>query len=124
MNNEKLARAIALGHGGKQVLRREGQTETVASLAGYGLFAHSLDAYVEEKWQQYDGAAEMAHDVVVNDCADLCEAAHTVELVMRDNASCSGARICHGDRANALREMAKIIRSKLGRYFGRSHAPL
>ena len=110
MNNEKLARAIALGHGGKQVLRREGQTKTVASLAGYGL----LDAYVEEKWQQYDGAAEMANDVVVNDCADLCESAHTAELVMRDNARCSGARIladCHGDRANAFREMAKIIRS-------------
>jgi hypothetical protein len=55
---ERIAKLIALYHGSKMVLRRDGETLTVAALAGYGSWGHSAEKYAEAKWQQYDGAAQ------------------------------------------------------------------
>lgn len=61
---ERLARAIARGHGGQFKMRRDGETFTIANMQGYGGFAHDLDRYVDDRWQEYEFAARFAITVL------------------------------------------------------------
>lgn len=60
---ERVAKAIAHGHGAKMVYQdREGQMQTVASMAGFGRWGRSASEYAEKHWEQYKLAAELAID--------------------------------------------------------------
>ena len=67
MSDEELARYIALLHGGKSVVRKDGETWTVARLRGYPSgFAESsngLHGYVENHWQEYLPAAKACREL-------------------------------------------------------------
>jgi hypothetical protein len=55
---EIIAREIAMWHGSAVIMRKDGETHTVASMAGLGHWGHSAEKYSEKYWHQYIGAAE------------------------------------------------------------------
>ncbi len=58
---ERVARAIARGHGAKMTYQPAGDLmHTVASQAGFGRFGDAADRYAESRWQDYKPAAELA----------------------------------------------------------------
>lgn len=57
---EKVARAIAAGHGSKIVMHRDGQALTLAATKGFGSWGDSSGKYADKHWREYDGAARFA----------------------------------------------------------------
>ena len=65
MNDEDLARLIAHFHGAHMVMRRDGVTETVASLRGYGHWGHSTERFAAAHWREYLYAAKAVRQALV-----------------------------------------------------------
>lgn len=65
MEDEELAKIIASWHGHKMVVRRDGITHTVASLAGFGQFAGAGAEYANRHWKEYVQAAQAVKKTLV-----------------------------------------------------------
>ena len=59
---KRLATAVAFWHGQRKIAQQNGETITVASLQGFGLYGHSADAYAKSRWQAYIAVADFIHD--------------------------------------------------------------
>lgn len=59
---EELARIIAHMHGAQMAMRRNGETLTVAAMAGYGSFGDSPGKFAVARWHEYVNAAKAAID--------------------------------------------------------------
>jgi hypothetical protein len=59
---QRVAKAIAFMHGGRMTYSnpRTGIMGTVASDAGFGHWAHSVEKYAEARWHEYISVAEAA----------------------------------------------------------------
>jgi len=55
---EIIAREIAMWHGSAVIMRRDGESHTVASMAGFGHWGHSAQKFADRHWRQYIGAAD------------------------------------------------------------------
>ena len=62
---ERIARLIAIMHGGKMLYRKDGETVTVASKHGYGNWGYSPEKYADRHWQEYVQAAEAVIDLLI-----------------------------------------------------------
>lgn len=67
-DDEGLARMIATMHGGKIIIRKDGEAWTVARFRGYpsGIFesANGLSGYVDKHWQEYLQAAQACREAL------------------------------------------------------------
>lgn len=60
---EKIAREMAVQHGGKVLYRKDGHAVTVRERFGYGVdsgWGHHLDEYASKHWRDYIDAARAA----------------------------------------------------------------
>lgn len=61
---KKLAKRIAAAHGAQIAMRKDGETLTVAALAGHGSWGHSPETYAEKKWSEYVGSARVFAEIL------------------------------------------------------------
>lgn len=68
-----ISKICALYHGSKIVVRRDGESITVAALKGYGSFGHSVEEYAKKHWHEYEQAAIAVYNKAVEECAKEIE---------------------------------------------------
>jgi hypothetical protein len=54
---ERLSRMFAAKHGSQFQMHRDGQTLTVAAVAGYGSWGNSPEKFADVRWREYKGIA-------------------------------------------------------------------
>lgn len=71
---ERVARAIATGHGGQMVfMPPDDQMQTVASLHGFGRMGDSASRYSDAFWRQYVVAAQFAIEAMAQSQTELVD---------------------------------------------------
>lgn len=75
-NIRKIAHDLAMWHGSKITLHRDGENLTVAAQHGYGSWGHSPTRYADNHWRAYTAAAEYVAEAILAErerCARVCE---------------------------------------------------